>query len=80
MLYPKPKEYYEFVYQSYRKKDKNSCHQYRINGKVVNEELYYDSRTDLIQKGARVVDCTTKTINKNTEVTTILVLLKKEII
>lgn len=78
MKFPKPKEYYEFIYQSYRKKDKNSCHQYRINGKVVNDEVYYDSRSELIQKGARVIDVFTKYIGKNTERTTLLILLKKE--
>ena len=78
MIFPKPKEYYEFIYQSYRKKDRSSCHQYRINGKVVNNEIYYDSRTDLMEKGARVIDVFTEDISKNTERTTLLILLKKE--
>lgn len=78
MIFPKPKKYYEFIYQSYRKKDRNSCHQYRLNGKVVNNEIYYDSRSDLMEKGARVIDVFTEDIGKNTERTTLLILLKKE--
>ena len=78
MTFPKPKEYRLFIYQSYRKKDRNSCHQYRINSKVVNNEIYYDSRTDLMEKGARVIDVFTEDIGKNTERTTLLIILKKE--
>lgn len=78
MIFPKPKECCLFIYQSYRKKDRNSCHQYRINSKVVNNEIYYDSRTDLMEKGARVIDVFTEDISKNTERTTLLILLKKE--
>ena len=78
MIFPKPKEYHLFIYQSYRHKDRNSCHQYRINSKVVNNEIYYDSRTDLMEKGARVIDVFTEDIGKNTERTTLLILLKKE--
>lgn len=77
MKYPKPAEYYEFIYKSYRHKDKNDCHQYRINGKIVNAEVYYDSRSHLLEKGGWLVDMTTYPLNKNTEVTKVLVLLKK---
>ena len=78
MKFPKPKEYYEFIYQSYRKKDRNSCHQYRINGKVVSEEVYYDSRTELYQRpGAYVVNCFGTMINKDTERTTLTLLVRK---
>ena len=78
MKFPKPKEYYEFIYQTYRKKDRNSCHQYRINGKVVSEEVYYDSRSELYQKpGSYIVACTTTTINKDTERTTLTLLVRK---
>lgn len=78
MKFSKPKEYYGFIYQSYRKKDRNSCHQYRINSKVVNNEVYYDSRSKLMQKGAQIIDVFTENIGKNTERTTLLVILKKE--
>ena len=78
MIFSKPKEYRLFIYQSYRKKDRNSCHQYRINSKVVNNEIYYDSRTDLMEKGAQIIDVFTEDIGKNTERTTLLILLKKE--
>lgn len=77
MKYPKPAEYYEFIYKSYRHKNRNSCHQYRINGKIVNDEVYYDSRMELLQKGGWLVDSRSWTINKDTEVTTTIVLLKK---
>ena len=78
MNFSKSKEYHLFIYQSYRKKDRNSCHQYRINSKVVNNEIYYNSRTDLMKKGAQIIDVFTEDISKNTERTTLLILLKKE--
>ena len=78
MKFPKPNEYYEFIYQSYRKVNRNSCYQYRINSKVVNDEVYYDSRSELMQKGDRIIDIFTENIGKNTERTTLLIILKKE--
>ena len=78
MKSPKVGEYYEYVFQSYRKEGKDSCHQYRINGSIVNYEAYYDIRSELYQRGGYIVSCYEDCIGHNILRTTLLVLLKKE--
>ena len=75
---PKLAEYYEYLFQSYRKEGKDSNHQYRINGQIVNDETYYDTRSELIQRGAEIYKCYDDCIGHNVIRTSIWVLLKKE--
>lgn len=45
-----------YTFQTFRKPNKTKCFQYRINGRIVSESCYWDTRCDISFRGAKLID------------------------